>query len=481
MNESVNFLSATKMAQLIATGARTSQQIIEDHIVRIERLDKKLNAVVTLQKEEALQAAMAADEKVKLGLPLGKLHGVPVLIKDSYRVRGIRSTFGGLPQFHKHIPATDCELVCRLRDAGAIIMGRTNVPLLAFDWQSRNPLFSEAKNPFDLSRTPGGSSGGAAAAVSAGFAPLDLGSDLGGSIRYPSHCCGVYGLRTTDGLLPIADLGPETEPQAFERLVTCGPIARTLDDVRFMLEVLTNGQGLSPQVELLPSKKLRIAFSKSLLGIKPDQETLNTLDDLISKLKADGHVVNESTGPAIDFAEAHRVHGTIAGFEFARVFPWIFKTKIGSLLLIAYLLRLKLGNGPFTKWIAKGIRSSCKEYESALLELSEIRKATDQFFEENDLWILPISPAKAIRRQRYGFPIKTADRKWSYSDFLGSYLVPTATMGTPALALPLMSQSHFPMAIQIHARRFGDFELLTHVANHLDQYASVVRPLALER
>ena len=465
----------TLPATLIATGKTSSEEIVLSHLARIERLNKKINAVVTLQRMEAETAARAVDAKVCSGSPIGKLHGVPILIKDSYRVAGVRSTFGGLPQFYRHIPKTDCEQVRCLRAAGAIILGRTNLPLLAFDWQSRNPLFAEAKNPFDVSRTPGGSSGGAAAAVASGFAPLDLGSDLGGSTRYPSHCCGVYGLRTTDGLLPIADLGPESEPQVFERLVTCGPIARTLEDVRLMLEVLTQE---TPAVQSSPS--LRIAVSQEILGVQPDGETQSVLNSLVTRLRADGHQVEEGVHPEIDFAQAYRVHGMIAGHEFARVLPALFKTRLGGALLIAYLLRLKLGNGPFTKWIAKGIRSSVMEYQRALAELTQIRTSTDDFFGRFDLWLLPVSPAKAIKRQRYGFAISSGGKRIPYSEYLGSYLVPTAAMGTPALALPMVNATGFPMAIQIHGKRGGDFQLIRDVQAHLDKFAVVPRPKALE-
>jgi amidase len=467
----VYFQSAAEMARRIRMRETTSLEVVALHIERIKKYNRHINAVVTLCEDEAIAAAQAADEKLKSGGQLGKLHGVPLLIKDSYRVRGIRSTFGGLPQFYNHIPKSDCEQVRRLRDAGAIILGRTNLPLLAFDWQSRNPLFKEAKNPFDFSRTPGGSSGGAAAAVAAGFAPLDLGSDLGGSTRYPSHCCGVYGLRTTDGLLPIHDLGPENEKQAFERLVTCGPIARNLADVRLMLEVLCSKHPSLHEVNSHNKKKLQIAVSKGLLGIRADQETEKVMDHLVHNLHTDGHEINETETPKTDFADAYRVHGTIAGHEFARVLPWILRTKIGNFLFTGYLLRIKLGNGPFTKWIAKGIGSSRSEYQSALKELEEIRKRTDGFFEKFDLWILPISPSVAIKRQRFGFPIQFRGRKISYSEFLGSYLVPTATLGTPALALPIKRDTGLPIALQIHGKRFSDFELLDIIEHHLDKYA----------
>lgn len=395
-------------------------------------------------------------------------------IKDAFRVRGSRSTYG-LPQYRNYLPAADCELARRIRAAGAVILGRTNVPFSSFDWNTRNPIFRETVNPWVADRTPGGSSGGSAAALAAGFTPLEIGSDLAGSIRYPAHCCGVLGLRTTDGLLPIEDIGPEDTPTAFSHLTVAGPMARDLDGLRLLLEVLAQ-RAIRPgeRTSRTDRPRLTIHVSFSLAGLEPDPATRLVLRDLSSRLSADGHSLTEGEPPFLDVERCWSLWGIVAGYEFNRAVPGILKTAPGRFLLELYLLDYRLGRGPMTQAFKAGLRASRARYEEALAEMEDVRVAADRFFAQCDLWIAPVSPSVAFRRQFRGRPIGLGEERIAYTHFNGTYLAPTTVPGTPALAIPVgAGASGLPISVQVHGRRGRDLELLDLVEAHFSQYISL--------
>lgn len=467
--------SASELVALLRSGQLSSVTLVDAYLAQIRKWNPALNAVVSLREDEARAEAAAADKAAQRGEATGALHGLPILLKDGVRVRGVRSTFGGVPMYFQHRPASDCKLVARLREAGAIVLGRSNLPLMALDWQCSSPFLGTAQNPWDQQRTPGGSSGGAAAALAAGFTALELGSDLGGSIRYPAHCCGVLGLRTSDGLLPIDDIGPETERTIFHRLLTFGPMARTLEDLALMLDVLTGSQARpAPAPGKGAGGKLKVAVATRLSGAEPNAATSAAIASLVAGLRADGHEVREELTPAIDFADAYRVWGTIAGHEFASAAPWYLRNAVGRFLFCAYMLYYKLGRGPFTTWFKAGLTASPAAYERALADWREYLRIVDAFFAEWDLWILPVSRGEAIRKQRRGHPITVDGKTWSYSEYLGAYTVPTTPLGTPALTLPVgITPAGLPIGVQVHAARASDAQLLVTAQRELAKYVTV--------
>jgi len=217
VDESIATCSATKLAAAIRAGELSSRDLLEVYLDRIDRLDGPVNSVITLDADRARVAAAAADEATLLGGSVGPLHGLPVTIKDAIATEGIRST-GGAKELADYVPTEDAPAVARLKAAGAIVFGKTNLPKWSGDVQTYNELFGVTSNPWNLDRITGGSSGGAAAAVAAGFTSFEVGTDIGGSVRIPSHCCGVYGLKPTWGVihptrhsrrpLPAARAGP---------------------------------------------------------------------------------------------------------------------------------------------------------------------------------------------------------------------------------------------------------------------------------
>jgi amidase len=194
----LDFVSALAAARAIRRGEVSSVELTTRMLARIKQLNPRLNAIVTLTAEAALARAEAADAALVRGECWGPIHGVPGTIKDTFEMAGMRTT-GGTPSFADHVPGEDAPVVSRLRAAGMVILGKTNVPFMASDLQSYNEIFGTTNNPWDLSRTPGGSSGGEAAALAAGLSYLGVGSDIGGSIRTPAHFCGIYGHKGPGG------------------------------------------------------------------------------------------------------------------------------------------------------------------------------------------------------------------------------------------------------------------------------------------
>lgn len=232
------FPSASEIAASIAAGTLTAGEAVETHIRRIEEVNGRLNAVVVPLFEEARAAARAADAARSRGEPLGPLHGVPITIKDSFDVAGTATT-AGLAKRAGHRAAADGPLVARLRAAGAIVLGKTNVPQLLFYHESDNPLYGRTDNPWDAERTPGGSSGGEAAIVAAGGSALGLGSDIGGSIRLPAHFCGIHGLKPTSRRLTTVGAADEWMFAGQEGILAQpGPLARSVEDLALAMRVL---------------------------------------------------------------------------------------------------------------------------------------------------------------------------------------------------------------------------------------------------
>ena len=230
--------TASQAVTALAEGSLGSAELLEAHLARIERDNGAVNAVVAFDVERARARAARADEDHAAGRSWGPLHGLPMTIKDAFETEGLTTT-SGAPELADHVPARDADAVARLKSAGAIVFAKTNLPLYAGDMQTYNQLFGRTNNPWDLTRTPGGSSGGAAAALATGMTLLELGSDIGGSIRNPSHCCGTYGHKPTWGL--VSQRGHIPGPpgtMAPADLNVVGPMGRSVQDLVLGLDVL---------------------------------------------------------------------------------------------------------------------------------------------------------------------------------------------------------------------------------------------------
>jgi amidase len=240
----LNVASASEIARAIRAGRVSAREAVEACLARIERVDPVLHALVALDPEAARSEADRADAEAARGTWRGPLHGVPITVKDSFDATGFVATWG-TPGRARARPRDDATAVARLRAAGAIVLGKTNTPELTFGFESVNPLHGRTSNPYDPGRTPGGSSGGAAAIVAAGGAALEIGSDTGGSIRLPAHCCGIAGIRPTSGRVPRTGhaIGPGS---ALDALTQVGPLARRVEDLVLALPLLAGPDGCDP-------------------------------------------------------------------------------------------------------------------------------------------------------------------------------------------------------------------------------------------
>ena len=289
--------SAGDLAKALAARRISAAELCDEAISAIETKDGPINAVVVRDFDRARQAAMAADAALARG-ESRPLLGVPMTVKDSHHIPGLPTTWGLAP-FKGWTPKTEAVGVTRLKDAGAVILGKTNVPPSLGDWQAANPIYGRTNNPYDLSRTPGGSSGGGAAAVASGMVPLEYGSDIGGSIRVPAHFCGVFGHKPTFELIPTAGHSPPPfdGPSAPVEFGVVGPLARTASDLALALGVLAGPDGDAARayrLDLLPPRgsKLPRTSGVLILDLHPasagvDAEVLAPLHALADRLEAD--------------------------------------------------------------------------------------------------------------------------------------------------------------------------------------------------
>lgn len=268
----MSYLAAHVLARAIAGGSLSSREVTRELLDRITSVGAPLNAVIELDAERALAAAASVDAQVAAGGPLGLLAGVPVTVKEAFAVAGLPTT-AGLPELAGRRAPADAPAVAALRNAGAVILGTTNVPTLLADLQCDNLVYGRTTNPWDVGRSPGGSSGGSAAALAAGLSPLELGSDLGGSIRVPAAWCGVYGLRPSNGLISKRGHLPWPLDGLLEPAMSvAGPMARNVADLALAFQVLT---GTTPRPARSPRfpRGLRIAVWTEAPGAPADQET----------------------------------------------------------------------------------------------------------------------------------------------------------------------------------------------------------------
>src|SRR3989454_8409191 len=260
MSEELTTKSASELASLIRSREVSPVEVIDAHLRRIEKLNPSLNAIVTLA-EDAIDHARAADSALSKGETTGPLHGVPLTVKDTIDTQGLRTTSGTRIRAH-HVPERDAPVVARLKAAGAIILGKTNTPEMAVPYETDNPVFGRTNNPYDLKLTPGGSSGGEAAAIAACLSPAGVGSDLSGSIRVPAHFCGIAGLKPTIGLAPMDGHTPEAIG-ALSLGACIGPMARSVRDVKLLFDVLTGEES-------------RVSERRQLRGIRVGMDVENS-------------------------------------------------------------------------------------------------------------------------------------------------------------------------------------------------------------
>lgn len=313
--------SATVQARAIAARQLGSVELLDLCLERIAKVDALVNAVCTLDIDRARARAREADEATARGESWGPLHGLPFTVKDAIATAGLRST-GGSETLADHMPTSDAPAVARLRAAGAVLFGKTNLPEWSGDWQSFNPMFGTTNNPWDLALTPGGSSGGAAAAVACGMTSFELGTDIGGSIRVPSAFCGVFGHKPSFGIIPT--LGYLDEPHGGTTesdINTFGPIARSAADLRMLLDVLVGplpNRATAWRLTLPESRQeslsgLRVAAWIDEPALEVDASIAFALHSAIDAIEAAGALVDRLARPNFDIERAWKLGARLIG------------------------------------------------------------------------------------------------------------------------------------------------------------------------
>jgi amidase len=313
-NMPLHYQSAHQLAARIRTKEITSVELLQHFLARIDAHNPKLNAVIWMDAERALQRAAEADAALMRNESWGPLHGVPLSIKESYQVAGSPTTWG-VPALKDNITETTAIGAQRLIDAGAIFFAKTNVPIYLADWQSFNEIYGTTNSPWDLSKTPGGSSGGSAAALAAGLTGIEAGSDIGASIRNPAHYCGVFGHKPTYGAIPPRG---QSMPGAFapSDISVIGPLARSAVDLEIALDAMAGPDVLDDagwRLELPPApqkslKDFRVAVKLTDPNSEVDQAYADQLQMLVDRISAAGATINDNAHPDIDTNRLHEIY-----------------------------------------------------------------------------------------------------------------------------------------------------------------------------
>jgi len=438
--DTIVYQPAHALAAAIRDGRVSATEVVEAHLAHIDRHNPRLNAIVTLDEDGARRRAREADDAIARGESRGALHGVPMTLKDGHETKDMR-TVVGLEACADYLPAEDSAVAARLKAAGANIIGKTNVPPRLRGLQADNPVFGRTNNPFDRDRTPGGSSGGAAAALAAGLSPLDIGSDLGGSIRLPAHFCGIYGFKPTERTVALT--GQLADPPGMTRnfrLMFCiGPMARDVDDLELALRVIAGPDGRDHEVPpvVLPETKppqaraLGVAFAPSFPGTPVAAEISAAVERFAASL--DGSVARVELGlPPIDFTAGRQLFSYLVDIPSAAIYP------------------VPEGREPAT----------LSAFLEALDERDRFITAWERFFDDWDVLLCPPVVCTAFTHRKSGEPITIDGREQDYWTML-DYCCPFSLTGHPAGVLPIGFDSEgLPIGVQVVGRRWTDLRLL---------------------
>lgn len=450
-SNTICFSSAHTLAQKIRKREISAREVMEAFLVQIAKVNPKVNAIVSINEEIALKGADEADRKLQAGEEIGPLHGLPIAIKDTVAAKGFPTTEGSVI-FKDHIAKEDNLVAERLRHAGAIIIGKTNVPEFGAGAHTFNHLFGKTLNPYNLERTAGGSSGGAAVAVATGMIPLADGSDTGGSLRYPAAFNNVVGLRTSPGRVPRYPKSAPFSPQAVQ-----GPIARSVSDAAFMMSVIAGPDDRSPiaieepgSIFLEPldidMKGLKIAYSPDLGGELPvDRDVREVFEEQIQVFEALGCDVEEAYP---DFTGADDVFRIFRAHEFESSMGAIMDQH-RDVMKSSLIWNIEVGRQLKGTDIGRADR-----LRTALFH--RVR----EFFQNYDAFLLPVSQVSPFD-VNLEYP-ETIDgvKMENYLDWMKSCYYVTAT-GSPALSVPGgFTKEGLPFGLQIVGPHRKDFDVL---------------------
>ena len=452
------------MARQIRAKHLSAREVVAAHLDQIERVNPRVNAIVTLVADQAMARARVADDELARGSAVGPLHGLPIAHKDLQLTKGIRTTFGS-PIFKDFVPREDSLLVERMKRAGAIAVGKTNTPEFGAGSQTFNPVFGATLNPYDRTKTCGGSSGGAAVALACGMLPIADGSDMGGSLRNPASFCNAVGLRPSPGRVPAWPA-----PTAWSTLSVEGPMARSVADVALVLSAIAGPDPRSPISLADPGslfagpldrtfKDVRVAWWKHLGGLPIDARIAQAVNAQRHVFESLGCVVEDAEP---DFTDVDEVFKTLRA--------WTFVTGLGAVIA---------GHRHLVKdtilWeIDRGVRFTAKEIGDAEVKRTELYHRMRRFMERYEFFVLPVTQVLPFDvRLPHVTEIEGVAME-TYIDWMKScYYI--SVFGNPAISVPCgFTADALPVGMQIVARHRDDWGLL-QMARAFEQACDVSR------
>ena len=436
--------SAARLANAVREKTVSSREVLQAHLARIDAVNDAVNAITVVFADDALAAADAADAAVASRDVVGPLHGVPITVKENIDVSGSATTQGVL-SLKNSIPEQDAPIVRHLKDAGAIVIGRTNMPDFGMRWHTDNDLHGATLNPWDSSRTPGGSSGGEAAAIATGMSPLGIGNDMGGSTRQPAINCGIAGLRPSTGRVSRMMSAIFDDPPMFYDQVACvnGPMARYVDDLRLALEVMGRPDPADPmwtRANAPPVSKagdLRVGLVRDPSGDGVAPAVAEALNAAAAILGQAGYAVEEIEPPLIE--EADDTIQRLAETEIAKYLDEILPIISDD---AGKILRAVIGGG----------KPDATRYRDAIAERHRIAVTWSRLMERFPLILGPVSTMEAfyVGYDTSGFEaMRRLIRSLRLTELCN-------LLGLPSIALPVAIEGGLPQGVQIIGRRFDE-------------------------
>ena len=451
------FLPATQLADLVRRRQLGSLELLDHYIARVERLDPRINAVVVRNFEPARKRARALDQSADRSAPL---FGVPMTVKESYDVAGLPTTWG-VSGFRDHTATNTALVVQRLIDAGAVVFGKTNVPVLLADYQSYNPIYGTTNNPWNVSLSPGGSSGGGAAALAAGFCGLEAGSDIAGSLRNPAHYCGVFSHKPTWGICP--PLGHSLAGAVSRADINVvGPMARSATDLAVSLEVMAGAEPIEagwkldlPAPRISELKGLRVAMMKDHPSSEVDTSITEAIDALAGFLRRAGATVSLDARPDFDLALGNRL--------FIEMLRATTSTQTDNAALARWrdeAARLADDDTSYYGMMARGVSMSHRDFLVGNETREKMRRLWSKFFDEWDVFLCPAAASPAQKHDHQG-------ERWQRTIEVNGHNVPATDQMfwagiagfylLPATIAPLaVTPTGLPIGVQIIGPQYGD-------------------------
>jgi len=483
--QSLDYRSVSELRALLDARKVSAVELFEHAVGRIEALDLRINAVVVRDFERARAAAVQADAALGRG-ERRPLLGIPITVKESFNVGGLPTTWG-LPVGRDWQAAEDAVAVARLKAAGAVILGKTNLAIAIADWQSFNPIYGTTNNPWDIKRTAGGSSGGSAAALAAGYVPLELGSDLSGSSRIPAHLCGVFAHKPTSNLVPQRGQAPPRSPALATDLTSglgvCGPMARTAADLSLALDVLAGpdeSDALAYRLTLPPArhgalKDFRVLMLDSHPLLPVASEIRAALDQLAGRLSTAGAKVARSSSLLPDLAESARLHTRMVRnfVAFGRP-PEFFKKQQDE------VAALKPDDDSLKAWRTRAPLLNHHQWMAGEIARARLRQQWAALFREFDVVLCPPFSVVAFPHdQKPDQEQRTIDIDGETHPYLSLIVWSTVATppGLPATVMPVgRSKAGLPIGVQIIGPLFEDRTPLAFAGLLEREFGGFTRP-----